>query len=300
LSSVDADKAKIANLEAQLSLVSGNKANSNGQIRVVSTAIANQMTEAFKTCIYPDTQLVSNNEKGKEVMMRVFDLIKDQLKLDDTNAERDSFYLTYLKTFKTMLTAVRNNTQQELKKAAKWWLDQPGAGHDTLPSHELILKCAKRQIDMNNPYEVEVMEFHWTKLLAALTKDWKEDKQLSRLAVNFAVKTEFTKDPVKPFHHRAEGKLLILDNLLLTWQILALILNLICFSIWPCFMAKIKASLSSFGTTVVASGNTSTRRRRKIPQPNSQLYVRKMPMIPFTRRSIPRALVGRSSGMGGR
>jgi hypothetical protein len=207
LSSVSDDKAKIANLEAQLSLVNGKKAVSNGQIRTVSTATTNMMTEAFKACIYPDTQLVNNNEQGKEVMMRVFDLIKDQLKLVDTNAERDSFYLTYLKTFKTMLTTVRNNTQQEVKKAASWWLDQKGPGHDTLPDDDMIFKCAKRDIDLNDPYQASVMELYWRKLLAVLSKDWKEDKQLSRLAVNFAVKTEFTEDPVLVFHHRAEGKL---------------------------------------------------------------------------------------------
>ena len=214
-------RAEIARLRAQLGSKNGQKDKSATQytvaIRPVSKGTVSVMREAFSTCVYPDTQIINSDEKGKEVMIRVFHLIKDQLKLDDTNAEMDSFHLTYLKEFKTFLTNCRNNTQQELKRAALAWLgekveDDKGnkmtkPGHDKLPSDALILKCALRQVDLDNPQEAEVMEWYWTEILPILSKDWREDEQYSQLPTKFVVDNEFTEVPVHVFHHRAEGKL---------------------------------------------------------------------------------------------
>jgi hypothetical protein len=81
-----------------------------------------------------------------------------------------SWKLTYAKTIKKGIAGARNYLTQELKKVA-WAIMEKG---DKLPTAKDLLKCALRQIDLNNPDEVKRMKWYWKEVLSKAlgANDW--------------------------------------------------------------------------------------------------------------------------------
>jgi hypothetical protein len=120
--------------------------------------------QAVKDGIFRVVKFVANYKDAKSTLFQCLHYIIPPEKLVKmSHAEKDMFATNNAKHFATCISGQRSYVTTGIKGDAFRWLDDPNNGD--LPSIELIVKCAYRDIDMNNPEEVKAMEWYWETLL---------------------------------------------------------------------------------------------------------------------------------------
>lgn len=142
------------------------------------TVLEGFFREAFRLDLWKWVKFVPTNEaKKNELFLQIVRSVKkihDGVARDlDTDAKEEAFINAHRGTMAAVVNRTRSYVQNNLGKKAAEYRNTNDAG-DYL-TVEMIYKCAKREIDLDNPAEFAAFEWYWSVLLplmAAHKDDW--------------------------------------------------------------------------------------------------------------------------------
>ena len=154
---------KVATLEKDLE--TARKSKKAMKLKISEEHCA-EITNYCKDHLWRGTKFITSDSDYEKAASRVLKGLG--LNYDEEMAA--SWKITYNKIIKKAIASARNYLTQELKKVA-WALMEKGI---PLPTAKDLLKCALRQIDLNNPVEVKLMIWYWKDVLSKAlgANDW--------------------------------------------------------------------------------------------------------------------------------
>ena len=133
----------------------------------MTTKVRNAVIEVF----FRNVKFLSNQDTTKELTEKVIDYVHTEDERNNMTQEyKDSFALTYIHLVDVTISRRRSYVQQQMSKVLLNLMNSTHTGSgpetDLCPSYELFLKCALRDIDVDNEEEMVAFCWYWEHILS--------------------------------------------------------------------------------------------------------------------------------------
>ena len=142
-----------------------------------SDEMCNKLAQAFKNVYFRSIKFLQSDQDAVTLTNKLINLVYSDPELAEINDDfRSTFCNSYHKAVSSIVSQARGYVQQQMKNAAFDWISK----YTTLPSLELIEKCALRKIDMEDAEELKVFEWYWESMLGrhgGFASSWNDDNK---------------------------------------------------------------------------------------------------------------------------
>ena len=224
-------ESRNAELEKKhLTLMNNNDYNQVDIKQVVTLNISEGMEakviKAVIRILFRNVKFVTDQGKSKALALHLVDYVHDQAELKHmTEAYRESFAVTYMNLVDLTISHRRNHVQQEVRKVIQTLMGSGGEDEpdtDLAPTIELMLKCAHRDIDVNNADELRVFMWYWEHILSKAGGEsmwFREEYKYKVLPSNCTYQFEDFDQDFKLFTAATEAFLVIVfENCIDKWK----------------------------------------------------------------------------------
>ena len=151
---------------------------------VKSSDLSEAMENAFKSVVRSKIWrfckfVPSTNKEEMRLGAKIFTYMAEKIpRLKDMNSvQKENWIRCHLNIMGQKINQTRSYATSEMKKAA---MKEYESHNKTLPSLDMVVACAKRDLDLSNPDHVNVLNFYWDVILPRACgnmNDWGKDKR---------------------------------------------------------------------------------------------------------------------------